>query len=315
MTLQMLKKDTKNVIFPFDKARDVFTPETLGSLRLVVEGRFEYEKIIFTQDSNEEVLSNWFPIKSLPKNVYIAPTSYRRMKEITTQLDNYYAFILRSKLLYTFSDLTAEQCELKKFCDCGPLQLAIRSSDEIEDIRYMELLNRAVAIYGWKHDMYYDGDRLFFSPNVLQDDSKSRFEFRPLKRGTDSSRSKIYISKTGNTIEYKHMAVKLAFIRLGTQWYFQIEPDWYFSYPRDPYKTKRDIGIRITKEKAGMFNESYLYLLHAWKQFLSNSSESIVLPCDDLQGGQEIVIDTTNKSFVSDFMLFNDYSGPKKALS
>lgn len=311
---QVLKKDTKSVIFPFDKARDVFTPDALSSLRMVVDNQFEYEKIIFTQDSKEEILSNWFSIKSLPDKVYVAPTSYRRKKEITTKLDSYYTFILKSKLLYTFSDLTSEDCELRNFCDCSPFRLDVRRPDEIEDTRYTELLNRAVSIYCWKKNMFGStNDRFYFSLNVLKEDSSSRFEFKPLKRETGRPRSKIYITKSGNTIEYKHMAVKLAFIKFNTQWYFQIEPDWYFSYPRGPYKTKKEIGIRITREKAGMFNESYLYLLHAWKQFLSDSSESIVLSCDDLPECQEIVIDTANKSFLSDFMLFNDYYGPKKA--
>ena len=310
---QLLKKDTKSVIFPFDKARDLFTPDAIGSLRMVAEGQFGYEKIIFTVDSKEEVLSNWFPVKSLPKKIYIAPTSYKEIREITNQLNKYYTFILNSKNLYTFSDLTSQDCELREFCECGSLQLNIRHSDEIEDIRYMELLNRAVAIFGWKNDMLPSNERFYFSPSVLKDDSKSRFEFKPLRRERGRPRSKIYISKTGSTVEYKHMAVKLAFIKLGQQWYFQIEPDWHFSYPRGAYKTKREIGIKITKEKAGMFNADYLYLLHAWKQFLSNSSDSIVFPCDDMPGCQEIVIDTSNKSFVSDFMLFNDYFGPKKA--
>ena len=310
---QLLKKNTKSVIFPFDKVSDLFTPEAIGSLRMVADGQFGYEKIIFTMDSKEEVLSNWFPVRHLPKKVYIAPTSYWRKREITNQLDNYYTFILKSKNLYTFSDLTSQDCELRGFCDCGSLQLSICQSDEIEDIRYMELLNRAVAIFGWQNDMLLSNERYYFSPNVLQDRSKSRFEFKPLRRDSGRPRSKIYISRSGSTFEYKHMAVRLAFMKLGEQWYFQIEPDWHFSYPYDPYKTRKEIGIRITKEKAGMFNGEYLYLLHAWKQFLSNSSDSIVFPCDGLPGCQEIVIDTSSKSFVSDFMLFNDYFGPKKA--
>ncbi len=107
------------------------------------------------------------------------------------------------------------------------------------------------------------------------------------------------------------MAARLTFFQLGTKWFLQIEPDWHFSYQGGTPKTKREIGIRITKEKAGMFNEHYLYLLHAWKQFLSNSSESIVLFCDDLPDSQTAVISAENESFTSNFTLFNDYFGPK----
>jgi hypothetical protein len=308
-----LKKDTKSVVFPFDKARDLFSVDVLSSLRQVAEGEFKYDKIIYTEDSQEEVLSNWFPVISLPQKIYIAPTPYRDHRDITNQLNDYYTFILKEQKIYTFCDLTNPDCELRVFCDCSDDILEIKSTDEIADIFYMELLNRMLFISALKYQMYISSDRFYFSSKVLANDASTRFEYKPLKREKETSRFKIYISKTGNTIEYKHMAVKMSFVKLGSKWFFQIEPDWHFSYPNDNTKTRRDIGIRITKEKAGMFNEHYLYLLHSWKQFLSNSSDTIIFRSDDLTDSQEARISTTNETFTSNFMLFNDYFGPRQA--
>jgi len=107
------------------------------------------------------------------------------------------------------------------------------------------------------------------------------------------------------------MAVRLSFLQLGSRWLLQIEPDWYFSYKGGIPKTRKEIGVRITKEKAGTFNKQYLYLLHAWKQYLSKSSGSIIFPCDGLPGSQTAIVSTENESFISNFTLFNDYIGPK----
>jgi hypothetical protein len=110
------------------------------------------------------------------------------------------------------------------------------------------------------------------------------------------------------------MAVRINFLKLGAYWYFQIEPEWFFSYPYDRTKTKRQVGLRITKEKASTFNQDYLYLLHFWKQFFSNSSDFIEFPVDHLPNTQVARISTLNETFTSNFMLFNDYFGPKVSL-
>lgn len=308
----ILKKISNNVIFPFDKTRDIFTPDSLGSLRRVAERRFKYDKIIYTEDHEELVLSNWFPVVSLPNTIYSAPTIYRNVKDFVYQLDGYYTFIIKEQRIFTFSDLTNPDCELRSFCDYSDDVLEVKQAHEIDSIYYAELLNRMLSICAEWGGLKVVGGRFTFPLKVLSTDATSKFEYKPLKNEKDSSRAKIYINKTGDVIEYKHMAVRLAFVRIGSTWLFQIEPDWYFSYRGGIPKTNREIGIRITKEKASMFNKDYLYLLHAWKQYLSESSESIVFYCDDLPDSQTAIVSTENKSFTSNFTLFNDYFGPNK---
>ncbi len=257
------------------------------------------------------MLSNWFPVLGLPQTIYAASTIYPTHKDIALQLKGYYTFIVKDQKIYSFSDLTHPDCELRNYCDYSPDVLDIKEAHEIDDIYYAELLNRLLTVYALRDGLQIAGERFTFPLKVLDNDATTRFEYKPLIKEKETSRFKIYISKTGSVIEYKHMAVKLSFQRLGSRWLLQIEPDWYFTFQGGTPKTRREIGIRITKEKAGTFNEHYLYLLHAWKQYLSHSSETITFPCDDLPDSQTALISTENESFTSNFMLFNDYIGPK----
>jgi hypothetical protein len=184
--------------------------------------------------------------------------------------------------------------------------------NDIEHNWYIELLNRIIAINCYKNYMVKEGGRFYFSPAIINDESLNHLKIKPLRGGKDTQRSKFYTYKEGQKTEIQHMAVKLAFIKTEKEWFFQIQPDWYFTYPNDPSKTKKEIKIRIIREKAKLYNEEYLYLLHAWKQFFSNSSDLIVFPCDEHKDCQETVVSTSNKAFTSNFMLFNDYSEPKR---
>ncbi len=308
----LVKKDTETLVIPFDKHRDVLTQDTISAFRSVVEGTFEYERIIYAEDSHEEVLSNWFPVDRLPQTIYVAPTIYTSHGDIGKQLNNYYTFIVKERQIFSFSDLTNPNCELRGFCEVDNGVIKTIQADQIQAIWYAELLNRLIFVFFRIHGMSVSENRYYFPRSVLDEGENSRFNIVPLKRSKETARSKIYIYGNGRNTEYKHMAVRLAFLKEGSDWFLQINPDWQFSYPFDQTKTKRDIGIRIIREKAGMYNEQYLYLLHAWKQFLSKNTETIVLPSDEMSGAQSASVSVKNTSFETNFTLFNDYMGPKE---
>jgi hypothetical protein len=306
---KLLKKETESLLIPFDKIRDIFTTEVLSAFRKVADNDFKYEKIIFVDNEEEKVVSNWFSVISLPQKIYMAPSPYRDVKDINYQLKKYYSFILKSENLITFSDLTNPDCELRTYCDYSDDVLEIKDKSEIEENWYMELLNRMLFIFALQNQMRPRDEKFYFSHKVLDDEKTQRFPFKPLRREKETSRLKIYINKVGKVVEYKHMAVKLSFIKLTNEWYLQIEPDFHFSYPFDPTKTKRDAGIRLISEKATTYNEQYLYLLHAWRQFLSNSTPTITFKADSLPDSQTANISALSETFTSNFLLFNDYFG------
>lgn len=304
----ILKKASETVTIPFDRTLDKLTVSVLPIWFLMVDGKLEYEKIIYTEGQSEIVWSNWYPIIEFPKFIFRAPTSHERTGEITSQIEKYYCFILKDKHLYTFSNLENVNCELARFCD-------IERAEKIEltsiQVNYtIELLNALININLSRKGMLREGDRFYFDPKVLEPEGASEFHYTSVK-GMNEHRVKVYRQKAGEGWELKHHAIQASFQQVGGSWYMQLEPDWYFTYRRI-YKNRKEIGTRITREKAGMFNEQYRNHLHAMKQYLSDNNPTITLLCDDLDDSQKVTVSGSCISPKSSFTLYNDYSSPEK---
>lgn len=304
----LLRQQKDTILIPFDKETDLFSPESFHNLMSVAKGEFDYQKPIYSEESGELILSNWFPVLEFPKFVYKAPTKFPAKAEITKNLTGYYSFIFKEGAIYSFSDLRDRERELSTMCD--PENVSVLNTKEMPSEKYfIELLNSVLYITAVQNDLEPEGERFYFSPKVLSNNTKSKFELVTLA-GKKDSRKKIYIYGLSRSVEYKHLAVKLKFQQLGSDWFLEIEPDFYFTYPNRRYSSRKEVGIRIIKEKANLYNKEYLYLLHFWKQFLSKNSDRIILFCDNASNAQEVVIGTNNLSTISDFMLLNDYEGP-----
>lgn len=295
---------SESVPIIFDKVQDAFSEKAFLLLKRLVEGSFGYDKIICVDKASESILSNWFRVVEIPNKVYKAPTNVRFKREITAELGGYYAFILKDQSLLSFSNLNDAGNELSRFCDTS--KVMILEPSEINESYFSELLNSGLLVNSIQKDLVSDGERFYFSEKILRTPASNIFEYASLS-GLKEKRVKIYINKGG---EYQHHAVKLKFHLFGNDRFLEINPDWYFSYRYYKEKTRRDIGIRITREKAGMYNKDYLYLLHFWKQFLSNNSSQIVLDCDSTSNPQKIIVNKEGLIFDADFSLFNDYKEP-----
>lgn len=298
----LLKKETNRLLIPFNKVYDLFSASNYTAFLSIIEGNFHYENIKYSDKESEIIISNWFPIVELPQTVYKAPTKYRERREITDILDGYYAFILKEEAIYSFSNLSDDSCELSIYCEKNNTKL--HKAEEMQENYLTELLNSTLRINAWQNDLIPDSNRSYFSPKVLSGNNEFSY---PSLTGRDETRIKIYRFADN---EYKHHAVKLSFHKTGDLRFLEIEPDWYFSYPKID-KSNREIGIRITKEKSKMYNKDYLYLLHFWKQYLSKNTDSIVLPCDNSPISQKVIVSLKNVFGISDFSLLNDYSAPK----
>jgi|GEM_PF-3571582 len=307
----ILRKTATTVNIPFDKRRDKLDTTVLPKWFSLIEGKFEYEKIIYTDEESEIIWSNWYPVIDFPRFVFKAPTSHERAYEITSQLEKYYCFILRDKHLYTFSNLENTDCELIGFCD-APRAEKITSSS-IPEKYLMELLNNLIRINLSKKDMTREGERYYFHPRVLEKAETSIFYYTSVK-GRQESRVKVYRQNMGDWSEMKHHAIQSRFQHIGNDWYLELEPDWHFTYRR-AYKSRKEIGIRITKEKADMYNEQYKYHLYAMKQFIADDQPVITLVCDELTDSQKLCVDGKCISPKSNFILFNDYSNPEEDIA
>lgn len=302
----ILRKQSSTITIIFDKEKDIFDSNFPNIFNLIVDGEFKYDKYIFSRADTELLISNWFNVVELPKFIFKCPTTYKKKFQITNQLKQRYSFILKDNSIFTFSNIKNEKCELRNYCN--PEDAKSLNIEEVKPIYFTELLNSTLVINALIKGLNVKGDKFYMLPGL---EEESEFHFLPLKRTKESSRVKVYSSKLGSGgYEYKHHAMKMRFLRLGEQLMFELEPDWHFSYSIKD-KTEKEIGIRVTREKANMFNKDYLYILHAMKQFLSNSTNKIGFLCDELDDSQKIVIDTENIYGHSDFKIFNDYSEPR----
>jgi hypothetical protein len=308
---ELLKKETDKVIVPLNKVRDILDHSSFAALELVADGEFGYQKIIYSKDTSEVMVTNRFLVQELPSYVYVAPTQFEHRGQITSQLsqNHFYAFRIEpgkngGHYLYTFSDLANPNVEIRKFCDNAGDKL---SSSEITHIQYMALLNRLIFINAMQMDLAVDHDRFYFRFEVLKEDRNS-FEYAGIKGGSEK-RTKIYQRKN----DLKHHAAKIRLVREAEVWYLEVDPDWHITITDNSEAGPREVGRRITKEKAATRNGDYRYALHFWSRYLSRNTSVIDFPCDSVGSGQKLRASADCLTLTSDYTLFNDYVGPRNA--
>jgi hypothetical protein len=303
-----LRGVSKDCIVRLRKEEDLLVPESLASLGLVADHKFDYMKIACEPSQTEVMWSNWFEVKSFPREVWYAPTIYMARGTIAPSLKGLFAFTVNAEMLFSFLDLSSADCELREYCKSGearPIPI-----EQVDKNILKELLNRTIDVFGRLKGLVGPRNRLYFPPDVLKDQASNVYPYVSLK-GRQEVRTKIYIQRSDGVTEYKHHAVGLSFVEHERRWYMQIDPEWYFTYPYLRQISPREIGARITSEKADTQNKEFLYLLHFWRQYLSSGSESIVMQCSSVSGSPRIVVDSRPVPFVANFRLFNDYFGER----
>jgi hypothetical protein len=299
----ILKGATDACVIPFDKERERLADESIVSLESVEAKRFSYENILVESGHSELGWSNLFLVHRFP-TLWSAAIGISSVSRIAANLNRQYSFAFQDNQLLTFSDLRKKSCELRNFVDITSIRLMPQVDVPAPTI--VELLNQALLYLAQRNGLIRRGDRFYFSPSLLRTPSDNTFSYIALK-GEQTERTKIYMQKS----EYKHHAVRLSFLLHCRNWYLQLDPDWYFTYPYGKRPTKAALGARITSEKAAMHNKDYLYLLHFWRQFLSAGQSTIEIPCVMPDDGTKVEVSALPLEFKFLFRLFNDYIGPK----
>jgi len=299
----ILNGATESCVIPFDKEQERLEAESLMSLEAVEAKRFSYENILMESGHSELGWSNWFLVRRFP-TLWSADVRLRSTSRIAANVDRQYTLTFPANQLMTFSDIRKEDSELRNFVDTTSIRPV--PLDSVPAPLIVELLNQALLFLAQASDLIRRGDRFYFSPSILKTPGNNTFPYIALK-GEKTERTKIYMQKS----EYKHHAVRLSFLQHSRNWYLQLDPDWYFTYPYGKRPSKGEIGARITSEKANTHNKDYLYLLHFWRQFLSAGQSTIEIPCARPSDGSSVEVSATPLEFKLLFRLFNDYIGPK----
>ncbi len=303
----LLKHGTETCGIIFDKEQDKLTPESLAAMEQVEARKFSYSHILIEGSLAELGWSNWFQVKRFPPLLQ-APCRVSSRSEISPYVDREYSYVVHDSRLIALSNIRNTECELRKFIDTAGVRPMLQG--DIPSNIFVELLNNTLLILTRQLDLVHQGDRFFFSSGVLKSEETKTFSYVSLK-GLPETRQKVYVRRFGSRTENIHHAVRLSFLRHLGDWLLVVEPDWYLSYPFGGQPSRREVGARVTSLKASTYNKDYLYLIHFWRQFLSNNTDTISIPCSFPGDGALIEVRSLPVEFGLRFRFFNDYDGPK----
>ncbi|HXM63392.1 MAG TPA: DUF4365 domain-containing protein [Terriglobales bacterium] len=293
-------------IIEFHKKMDLLTPETLPVLEQVARGEFHYGFISLEESASELAVSNRFASLPLP-SVWVAPTPFAQKNDICVRLQQQYAFAVNDGLIYTMADIRKAHCELGHYCDKP--KAVPRIATDIPTPILTEILNMSRDLSMLNRGLDSRRERFYFPLSVLKTASTNKFSYLSLQ-GKQEERTLIYVQNTDGRQERKHHAVKLSFSHESGQTFLELEPDWQFTFPLRI--SPADRKARLISEKAGLHNKEYLYLLHFWKQYLSQNSERILFTISSNPTFGNVEFSSSPIEYVLPFRMMNDYFGPKQ---
>ena len=282
-------------IIEFHKKLDLLTAETLGVLEQVALGEFHYGFISLEESSVELAFSNRFPALPMPP-VWAARCLASQKADIEERLRQRYAFTIYEGVLYSFADVRKPQCELGAYCEKP--KATPRLATDVPPPVVTELLNICRDMTLFKRGLDCRRERFFFPLSLLGRASTNKFSYASLQ-GKSEERTLIYVQNTEGRQERKHHAVKLSFGQEDGQIHLQIDPDWHFTFPQKISPEERK--ARLISEKAALRNKEFLYLLHFWRQYLSQNTDriSFLISSNPIFGNVEFRVDSWNIHFRS----------------
>jgi len=235
-------------------------------------------------DVTEELFSNLFPVRSLPDNLWSAPTRFVRKDEVYRYFGacrTVPAFILKEKRIFTFVDLGKENNAFVGAVEPFDTQKHDTSiwMDNEDHIRWLvELLNDLIRSYSTSLGLSYDkfGKRNFFAKGVL---SSERIAWTPhVRRGLkDLILEYSNRERPGEVGFYAHRAVGLRFELLGNNAFLRLDPGWVFTLDgKIPIEGRRR-SVLSTKFLSSQRNLRDFSEMRFWAWLLSADGKTIKL--------------------------------------
>ncbi len=262
----------------------------------------------------EDMHSCLLPVSHLPRLVYAAPCGFHdgqekavkaRVPRESRQGGESAAFVLREGKLFAFHDLRTPGGPFSGVIDSRSVEVL-----RYEDLwataeggrRYMCLLNRSLIHYASGLGLRFDPrHRRFYFPPLKPGEERSQ-KCRPLNRKKSSlkvvwqPRSKL----TGQTKGFwAHRAARLSMHRVaGQQWCLSIRPGRHLTADGENLLPPDQVGRRVTRMKARMFNDLYLREVNLWRDFLSDSSARFTIK---VAGQPGVVVETKLLAFQAEW--------------
>jgi hypothetical protein len=261
----------------------------------------------------EVIHSTLLAVTHLPAAVFAAPCAFHdrqddqvreriRFPDDDTQLVR---FLLRDGKLFTFHNLKDPKGPFRDVINQKGVEM-LRSEQLWDDPeghrRYVTLLNKGLYKYAARKRVRYDpAHKRFFFEAVVPGEPRQE-QYRPLNAKHKIKRNVVSQpkSRAGSLLSnfWWHLAVGLTFQRNDKrQWSISIRPERHLTSDGVTPLAPKQIGRRVTKKKARMWNDIYLGEVNFWRDFLSGGGPKIVLNFGD----QSAVIDTEMLTFIVDW--------------
>ncbi len=234
----------------------------------------------------ERLYSNLLLVKRAPKLITYAPTEYKDYKQLREAISGFVPpFCLIAGQLYTLSDLRDERCVLRSFCDLNkvddfPAEKWVQ--DRTDRRHYVFLLNQLLGIHLNRCGLRYNPH---FKRNYFPRQGDTRKVFRQDWFNVRTSRaapSRIVVKhyQYGKDRFWRHLAVQLDFKPIGSSWFLQVKPKYFFTVDGEkPYDSAK-VGPYTTKLKALEHNAQVLNHILFWADILSQHKPAIELQLD-----------------------------------
>ncbi len=249
--------------------------------------------VVLVQDTLHSTL---LPITHLPAVVFSAPCHFRSGQEgeVRQRLrrpshsDLLCPFLLRDGRLLAFQDLRRPDNPFANVIDPDDVRMD-RASELWDDPegarRYVNLLNRSLYKHAGRLGIRYDPDHHRYYFPTLESGQERITTSRSLngRRVTRKLAWQPTIRATGEARRFWwHLAAGIRFHQLGeAQWCLSLRPERHLTRDGVTSLPAEQIGRRVTRLKARMYNGVYLGEVNFWRDYFARGHPRIILDFGD----------------------------------
>lgn len=289
----------------FDKSVDEFSRESYSGVREAAA----VSRPRVSRDQREQLFSNLLVIKRGPKSISYAPTQCNTFSDIREQTSGFLSpFTIVQGRLYTLADLVDERCPLREFCEITEIRsFPAEQWANCDDTRrdYVFLLNQLLGSHLKRCGLAYSRD---FQRNYFprQNDTELIFKedwynVRTARSAPPRTVARYY--EYGLTKFWRHLAANISFRHIGTSWFLQVIPKYFFTEDGETACSKELVGPYTTGIKAVERNLHVFNHVLFWSDILSSRHPVIKL---SLYFKTMMVIEKVPLSGIANFAISDD---------
>lgn len=251
--------------------------------------------IQYEDEIEEQLVSNLFPVISIPKVIWYGPTNYTNEQVYnllkTKIIGVFPTFIIKEKKIFCFWDLTDKECPFREILDAdsiGSDLVIIWLKNKHKCLWILEMLNKALKHHCQKLNLRFDSGHKRFS-FLPKDNQNLVIKWNTGKRKATRTVVKRHTRRNLDDVFWSHQTLKAKFTIIDNDLFLQLIPGWTFTIDGINPLPPKQIGPLSTKWTTNEHNPSVLYHIRFWSSYLSKQSKSIALSL----GKDECEIDIT----------------------